>query len=220
MRALRYAVVAALAAAPMLVTTGMAQASAPAAGATPGPLIHHEVKYHAHWLRKDGTLGVCITYNGTGDIKYNTQVQEPSGAIEWTRQRLSPQPKFTARVRTYRHRQCGTTAKLYKITMSQHWTGLSCSFNPSISFSAPWGVGISFWPSCANRNQVTYTSDFGRSSYYAQYTNGVPPVHFGDYGGLPGQRPCYAVYASAQNYINNHKSNLYRSKSHGVCLVS
>ena len=203
----------------LLAVSGAAQASVPGI-ARNGPIIQHTINYAPAWTFKDKSLNRCVTYRVTGSIKYSTQVLEPSGDIEWTNQRLSPQPTFTASVHAYNRGSCKGPAKLYKIAMGQHWSGYSCSFSPAISFSAPWGIGVSFWPSCGNKSQVGYTSDYGSSSSYTQYTNGVPAVIFGDYGGLPGQNPCYGVYVSSQNYVNGSTSNIYQSGGHGICLPS
>ena len=194
--------------------------SAPAQAATSGPVVKHTKTYTATWTFKDGPLRRCVTYTVSGSIKYNTQVLEPSGDIAWTNQRLSPQPTFKASVHAYDSGRCGGTAKLYRISMGQHWSGYSCSFNPSISFSAPWGIGVSFWPSCGDKSQVGYTSDYGSSSSYTQYTSGVPPVTFGNYFGLPGQNPCYGLYVSSQNYVSSNTSNIYQSSLHKLCLTS
>jgi hypothetical protein len=200
-----------------------AAASASAARAYPppdnGPVVKHTKTYFAAWTFKDGPLQRCVTYTVAGSIEYDTQVFEPSGAIEWTDQRLSPQPTFEASVRAYDGGRCGGTAKLYSISMGQHWSGYSCGFSPSVSFSAPWGIGFSFWPSCGDKSQVGYTSDYGSSSSYTQYTSGVPPVTFGDYGGLPGQDPCYGLYVNSQNYVSSHTSNIYQSGVDKLCLA-
>jgi hypothetical protein len=192
---------------------------AAAQAATSGPVVKHAKTYAATWTFKDGALRRCITYTVTGGLKYDTQVLEPSGDVEWTNQRLSPQPTFRASVHAYDSGRCGGSAKLYSISMGQYWSGYSCSFNPSVSFSAPWGIGVSFWPSCGDKSQVGYTSGYGSSSSYTQYTSGVPPVTFGDYGGLPGQNPCYGLYVSSQNYVSSHTSNIYQSSSYKLCLA-
>ena len=185
----------------------------------PQPVVEHTKTYTATWTFKDGSVRRCVTYTVTGSIKYDTQVEEPSGAIEWTHQRLSPQPTLEARVHAYASGRCGGPAKLYTISIGQHWSGYSCGFSPSISFAAPWGIGVSFWPNCGDKSQVGYTSDYGSSSSYTQYTSGVPPVTFGDYGGLPGQNPCYGLYVSSQNYISSHVSDIYQSGIDELCLA-
>ena len=186
----------------------------------PAPVVAHTRTYTATWTFKDGSVQRCVTYTVTGGIKYDTQVEQPSGAIEWTDQRLSPQPTLEASVHAYAGGRCGGAAKLYTISMGQHWSGYSCSFNPSVFFSAPWGIGVSFWPSCGDKSQVGYISDYGSSSSYTQYTSGAPPVAFGHYDGLPGQNPCYGLYVSSQNYVSSHTSDIYQSSSDKLCLAS
>jgi hypothetical protein len=185
----------------------------------PQPVIKHTKAYTATWTFKDGSLRRCVTYTVTGGIKYDTQVQLPSGAVVWTDQRLSPQPTLEARVYAYGGGRCGGAAKLYTISMGQHWSGYFCDFSPSISFAAPWGIGVSFWPSCGDKSQVGYTSDYGSSSSYTQYTNGVPPVTFGAYSSLPDEIPCYGLYVSSQNYISSHASDIYQSGIDELCLA-
>ena len=185
-----------------------------------GPVVAHSETFTATWTFKDGSLRRCVTYTVTGGIKYDTQVLAPSGDITWTNQRLSPQPTLEASVHAYAGGRCGGAAKLYTISMGQHWSGYSCSFNPSVFFSAPWGIGVSFWPSCGDKSQVGYISDYGSSSSYTQYTSGAPPVAFGHYDGLPGQNPCYGLYVSSQNYVSSHTSDIYQSSSDKLCLAS
>jgi hypothetical protein len=220
MKRQRAKAVALVACAAMAVSIPLAAAAQAATSVTAGPLVKHAQAYAATWTFKDGPLRRCVTYTVTGGIEYDTQVLEPSGDIEWTNQRLSPQPTFQASVRAYGRGGCSGTAKLYSISMGQHWSGYSCGFNPSVTVSAPWGIGVSFWPSCGDKSQVGYTSDYGSSSSYTQYTSGVAPLTFGNYGGLPGQDPCYGLYVSSQNYLSSHTSNIYQSSVDEMCLAS
>ena len=201
-------------------------AAAPTSGAQAyplpryGPVVEHTKTYTATWTFRDGSLRRCVTYTVTGGIKYDTQVQEPSGVIEWTKQRLSPQPTLAASVRAYDSGRCGGTAKLAEMSMGQHWSGYSCSFNPSRSFAAFWAIVVSFWPGCGNKSQADLTTVYGSSSSYTQYTNGVPPPTFGDYGGLPDQEPCYGLYVSSQIYVSAHAPNMHLSSPAKLCLPS
>jgi hypothetical protein len=207
----------------MAVSIPLAAAASPAhAFPRPenGPVVGHAKAFTATWTFRDGSLRRCVTYTVTGGIKYDTQVLEPSADIAWTNQRLSPQPTLEARVHAYDGGRCSGTAKLYTMSMGQHWSGYSCDFNPTIGFAAPWGIGVNFWPSCGDKSQVGYTSDYGSSSSYTQYTNGVPPVTFGYYGGLLGQNPCYGLYVSSQNYVSSHTSDIYQSSIDKLCLTS
>jgi len=208
------------AAARAATSAAAAPASSRALGPENGPVVAHTKTFTATWTFKDASLRRCVIYTVTGGIKYDTQTLEPSGDIGWTNQRLSPQPTLEASVRAYGGGRCGGAATLYTISMGQHWSGYSCSFDPSVFFSAPWGIGVSFWPSCGDKSQVGYTSDYGSSSSYTQYTSGAPPLTFGFYGGLPGQNPCYGLYVSSQNYASSHTSDIYQSSSYKLCLAS
>lgn len=209
-----------------LAALGVAAATAPASTAQAyprprnGPVVEHAKTYTATWTFKDGPLRRCVTYTVTGGIKYDTQVLEPSGAIVWTDQRLSPQPTFEASVRAYRGGRCGGTAKLDTMSMGQHWSGYSCGFSPSMSAPLPWGIAVGSWPGCGDKNQAALTSYYGSSSSYTQYTSGAPPVAFGDYGGLPGQDPCYGLYVSSRTYVSARAPNIYQSSSDKLCLPS
>jgi len=96
-------------------------------------------------LQVEGKLGVRVTFSVTGKISY-TAVQGPH-SILWKEPAAQVAP-LTAKVHAYNKGRCTGSAKLRKISMGQFWTGYSCSFNPSLSASAPWGVGIGGWPSC------------------------------------------------------------------------
>jgi hypothetical protein len=229
MKLQRVKVAALIACATMAVSipAATAQAATSTAGANsphvyypPEPVIKHTRTYTATWTFRDASLQRCVTYTVTGGIKYNTQVWEPSGVIQWTNQRLSPPPTLGARVYAYAGGRCGGTAKLYTISIGQHWSGYSCDFNPSVSFAAPWGIGVSFWPSCGDRSQVGYTSDYGSGSSYTQYTSGVPPVTFGFYESLIDEPPCYGLYVNSQNYVSSHTSDIYQSGVYEFCLMA
>jgi len=56
--------------------------------------------------------------------------------------------------------------------MTQLWSGWSCSFNPSISASLPWGISVGGWPSCGNRNRARHGTSYGASSFYEQFNSG------------------------------------------------
>lgn len=213
----------ALAVVPLFLASGAAEAVAqrPHPGGPPPPpqkIKKHKKSYTETFTFRDKSQHRCVIYTVTGGFTWDTQVQEPSGDVEWTKQKLSPQPTFRAHVHPYSTGNCTRRASLYEISMTQHWSGWSCSFDPSFSFSVPWGVGVSFWPNCGNKSQVHYSSGYGRNTHYTQYTNGVPPVEFGGYGGFPDDPPCYGVYVSSQNYIADNSSNIYQSGTRKICL--
>ncbi len=212
-----------LGAVPLLAASSIAQAAPakPHPGGPPPPpgkVKSHKKSYTETFTFKDKSQRRCVTYTVKGGFTWDTQVQEPSGDVSWTKQKLSPQPTFRASVHAYGGGSCIGPAVLFKISMTQHWSGYSCGFSPSVSFAVPWGVGVSFWPSCGRKGQVHYSSSYGRNTHYTQYTNGVPPVEFEGYGDFADAPPCYGVYVSSQNYVANNSSNIYQSGSRKICL--
>jgi hypothetical protein len=195
------------------------QGAGPKAHRGAGPKVKHRKNYKKSWTFKDKSQHRCVTYTVAGAVKYDTQQFTPSGDIEWTDQRLSPQPTLRAIVHAYSKGSCTGPAVLYKMTVAQHWSGFSCGFDPAIGFSIPWGVSVSFWPSCGTKSQASFHSNFGANSSYVQYTNGVPPITFGAWADIPPTSgPCYGVYVSATTYISDNNSNSYRSSPFQICL--
>jgi len=106
--------------------------------------------------------------------------------------------------------------------MGQFWTGYSCSFNPSLSASAPWGVSVGGWPSCGYRMQAGFTSNpDGPSAVFHQYNTGAQ-VSFGDHAGATkANDPCYGVFVSATADRGSNSESFginSGSKSKKVCL--
>ncbi len=127
--------------------------------------------FNVSWTFKSKKLGVCVTFSVSGKISY-TAVQGPHSML-WKDQKLKS-PTLTAKVHAYNKGRCTGSAKLRKISMGQFWTGYSCSFNPSLSASAPCGVSIGGWPSCGNRKRAGFTSNpDGPSAVFHQYNTGA-----------------------------------------------
>ncbi len=171
------------------------------------------------WTFKSKKLGVCVTFSVTGKISY-TAVQGPHSVL-WKDQVLKS-PTLTAKVHAYNKGRCTGSAKLRKISMGQFWTGYSCSFNPSLSASAPWGVGIGGWPSCGNRKRAGFTSNpDGPSVVFHQFNTGAR-VSFGNHtGATKANDPCYGVFVTATAYRGSNSESFginSGSKSRKVCL--
>lgn len=136
------------------------------------------------WTSYSPALGVCARYNLSATMKFRstyspaqtTYPTKPAGYMVSNARLYNP----VLSVKTYSYSSsggCSTTAKsVSKITFTQHWGGHACSFNPSVSVSVPWGVGVSFWPSCGTKNQARSTSSFGSGTSFTQnnYNNGSP----------------------------------------------
>lgn len=170
-----------------------------------------EIKYHNSWLFKSHSLRRCISIRTHGTIKYTAvkhpNPHDPPPTISFERIRLTD-PVITASVtRLLSSGKCGSTARLSKLSLGQHWTGFSCSFNPSLSVSFPWGVSIGGWPSCGDRRQASYTTTYGRGSFYKQSNSGSP-TRFGNVTIEFQQRaPSFGVFASVVAFVGTRSDS-------------
>jgi hypothetical protein len=184
-----------------------------------------KIAYRRAWTFKSEPLHRCIVYIASGDFDYHLYMtQLRSKTYTWSKQRIVD-PELQAVVYSYNGKKCGSSATVSRIKIAQYWSGYSCSYNPSISFSLPWGISLGFWPSCGNRNQVGYETHYGKGSHYRQYNSGSK-AGFGNYSdNVPPKDnpvvPCYGVYPSSTAYIGN-TSDSYGAgnlqNSMGVCL--
>lgn len=182
------------------------------------------VNYTKTWTFKSPHLHRCVFIKASGRINYTLvdQPGKPVSTFTWKNQVLRD-PSLTIRI-TGRSKsgKCTGPAKLVKVSMQQDWTGYSCSFNPSLSVSVPWGVSISAWPSCGNRNQAGFKSDPpGKLSHYSQFNNGSP-AGFANFQTSPqaGPGPCYGIYPTIVAYLTGTSDsyNAGNSKAQKVCL--
>jgi hypothetical protein len=175
--------------------------------------------FNVSWTFKSKKLGVCVTFSVSGKISY-TAVQGPHSVL-WKDQELKS-PTLTTKVHAYNKGRCTGSAKLRKISMGQFWTGYSCSFNPSLSASAPWGVSIGGWPSCGNRKRAGFTSNpDGPSAVFHQYNTGARVSFANHTGATKANDPCYGVFVSATAYRGSDSESFginSGSKSRKVCL--
>lgn len=183
------------------------------------------IVYRRAWTFKSVPLHRCVVYIASGHFAYHLKETEfRSKTYTWSDQRISD-PELQAVVYSYNGHTCGSTATVSRIKIAQYWTGYSCSYNPSISFSAPWGISFAFWPSCGNRNQVGYETHYGKGSHYRQYNTGSKAV-FGNYSSTVKLHsspvvPCYGVYPSSTVYRGNISDSYGAGNlpnSSGVCL--
>lgn len=100
--------------------------------------------------------------------------------------------------------------------MTQLWPGWSCSFNPSLSASLPWGISFGGWPSCGNRHRARHGSSYGAASFYEQFNSGSHTA-FGNYTGFPPSIPCDGVFVTATMYQHNI-SDSFSAGAREVCL--
>ncbi len=181
------------------------------------------VSFSPSWTFKSpspskGGVSRCVVYKVSGHIGYNTVLVSPKQNLgKWTNITLI-NPVLTASVTSYNGSTCGSAANLNAITLEQSWSGYACSFNPSISFGAPWSVGVSFWPSCGNRNLADHNySNNSTSSHYSQGNTGSNS-HFGDFtGDALNSKPCYGVFVDSSITVGSNGDN-FTSSAKEVCL--
>jgi hypothetical protein len=182
-------------------------------------------KYDHSWTFVSHELNVCAVFNATGKITYALWLvgQYKESYYLWSGQTLK-NPTLSLHVDVYNphSKRCGGKKSATKVRIGQHWSGYSCSFNPTISAAYPWGVAVSGWPSCSNRSQAEYTTSYGKGSAYHQYNSGSP-ASFGNYSGMPAEfdYPCYGVFASGVLWEGNTSDSYAAADVHhtgSVCL--
>jgi len=201
----RIAVILAAAGSVILGTSGIARAAshAPELSKT----YDMQIKYHNSWKFKSGPLRRCVSIKTHGTITYTAVTHpnphDPPPTITFKKIKLTD-PVLTATVYYLKKSgKCGSRDSLSRITMAQHWTGYACSFNPSLAVSVPWGVSLGGWPNCGSRRQASFTTGYGRGSFYKQSNSRSRP-QFGDVTIDASQTaPSYGVYASVVAYVGN-----------------
>ena len=216
----------------MLATSGASAALSPHATPpqTPSSTIvlgHWKVNYSKEFTYKSHNLGVCVELTAVGQFTYTTTytVNGRFAYVSWIKQKINDP---TLKVVTF-NKSCTSHLSVQRIDISQHWTGYSCDFNPSISVDVSvtgLSVSLSAWPSCGERDQAIYTTSYGSGWHHNQY-NGGSPIGFGDYEdqatgvGLVKPPPCYGVYPSAVFYYKGNSDSYGAGKIHSsakVCL--
>jgi hypothetical protein len=183
--------------------------------------------YDAGWTFVSHHLSECMVFRATGHMSYTLWYGTIGHAAEyfWTNQSLND-PTLNLKVYDYssKFRDCAGRAYLIETTIAQHWSGYSCSFNPSITISGPWGVGVSGWPDCGNREQAHYAEPYhGKNWTFTQYNSGSKS-RFGNYSHLDTfAPPCYGVFVSgdfkkAANVSDSFGEGNAGADSHKVCL--
>lgn len=187
---------------PMLVVSG--PASAATVSGTQTTTFTKTFTFRAYDIAR------CVKFTVSGYIYYHTQVVTISKTTTYTI--VSPTvnaPHLTAAVSGLNTKTgaCGSVTTLSKLDMAQHWSGYSCTFNPSISLGA--GIpSVSFWPTCGTRTQGVFSSSFGTAlSAYSQTGANVTYGSVSRINAKPAN-PCYAVFVSAQPYLGG-TSDIY-----------
>jgi len=174
-------------------------------------------------------LGICLNYKLTGNITYIARRYGPtaSGYIQYkvdTIQVVAPKMSMAAyRYDSVSHGCTSRPAYWSKLTAAQVMRVYSCSYNPTISVQAPFGVGVSFWPSCGSKKVGQWVSTYGRASWWQQH-NTTGRVRYGAQSWYqpatsPKPKPaCYAVVARFHAYVPGN-DDVKDSGRLGLCLT-
>jgi hypothetical protein len=208
-------------------STTIAQAlrNNPAPRAAPQSGKNFKVTYNKSWTFKSRALQICVVFSVRGNFTYHVsrsaEGRLPVPVLIWSNQRVN-NPTLEADIHAYSGGTCAGPAAATGMSMGQHWTGHSCSFNPSLSVSYPFGVSLGFWPSCNNRNRANRnSSSSANSGFYEQFNTG-DRVRVGNYSApvVPGQKvkpPCYGVYVSGKVH-EQMRNDADVSSAKEVCL--
>jgi hypothetical protein len=190
----------------ILLAALVAAASMALASPTPARAATvRSVSFTKHWTFKSEPLGVCLIITETGHFTYTVNAGR-FGIVFWRNQRLND-PRLEVDVHTYGRGSCIGPSSLTRISMEQLWSGSSCSFNPSISVSLPWGIAFGGWPDCGSRNRAVHATSYGGSSFYVQHNTGSP-TGLGSYtGGSAQSPPCYAVFVAITGFQGPNDSD-------------
>jgi hypothetical protein len=202
---------------------GDASAATTPRAAAPQSGKNFKITYNKSWTFKSRALKICVLFSVRGNFTYHVSLSGAGRVPEyvWSRQHVN-NPTLEADIHAYSGGSCIGPAAATGMSMAQHWTGHSCSFNPSLSVSAPFGVSFGFWPSCNNRNRANrHSSSPAHAGFYEQFNTG-DPVRIGNYSApiVPGQKvkpPCYGVYVGGTVH-EQMKNDTDVSKAKEVCL--
>lgn len=182
---------------------------------------NHTLNYSKAWLFKSKTMPICVQFEVKGNITYTEVVGGGNHGTYYTYSNIQVNdPTLITTVGHLLNGTCSGQVAANKVDMLQAWSGYSCTFNPSISISVPWGISFSGWPSCGTRDQAEYSTSPVAHSYIFTQGNSGNKVHFGDYMASttdPNAGPCYGVRASGTVYIGN-KSDSFTSGADSVCI--
>lgn len=190
------------------------------AGAAVKPDLNTTMAYSKAWTFHSAPLKLCAYFEVKGSISYTETVAGGSHGSQFNYTGITVKnPVVEATMENYNGTTCSGSKSTSKWVMAQSWSGYSCSFNPSISVSAPWGISLSFWPSCSNRDQASYGTSYGSGTKYAQNNSGFD-FSYGNYSSASTDTPpCYGVRVTGTAWEGNTSDN-YQSGSDSVCLKS
>ena len=121
----------------------------------------------------DAGVPGCVKVKLSGTIRYTSDFYV-SGGGHFVTVKKNPRlvnPKATLYNRTTCSSGKGKTAT--KVTLKQFWYYHSCSANPSIGVSYPWGVGVSATPTCGSKKAAYRSTTYGKGSTFEQNVSGT-----------------------------------------------
>jgi hypothetical protein len=165
---------------------------------------------------------VCIKYTQTSTITYKAVRYGPTGVDHMVDYRINSikvsKIKATYKMVSYDSvdHACTTRGVKWKrMEVAQHWRAYSCTYNPQIQGSIPWGIGVGVWPSCGNRTQAKWKSTYDKANglagptqtqsttgtiKYANHQIAVQPSS----KAVPKSGGCYGSYVSMHWYLSGN----------------
>jgi hypothetical protein len=177
------------------------------------------------------TLQTCVHYRITGSLKYVAKRYGPTAItndIDWRLERLRVvTPTLAAQTYKYdpgSHRCTSRPQRVSEIAFSERHAGFACDWNPAISISAPWGVGLSFWPSCSSKPAAIFSGHHTTPGTGLSKGWDSARVKYGDQhlglkrkGDRPDKPQCYGVIASFDIRIGGSARAFKAAKRHKIC---
>lgn len=169
----------------------------------------------------------CLKVTASGNIKYRAKHDWGllGGVTDaWTVDRITfSKLKVKAAMYKYdpgNHACTDSRLKVKKLQATGRLRGYSCSYNPSISVSAPWGVGVSFWPSCDDKKAAYLSEKLSNTSSVEVYDEDgrvkFPKQVVFNQGAKPGFR-CYGFRTTVR--ITTGKSTTVKTTPRQrICL--
>lgn len=129
---------------------------------------------------------ICIHYRLDGVLNYTAHIKRwyESNMDVWLFKRYMDHVSISTPSLTidgYRPSgsTCTTTRKSWsQATLKLRSRGYSCSFNPSISVSVPWGISAQAWPSCGSVNLAQYKTTLTQTAYHHKMLRSYDVIHF------------------------------------------
>lgn len=123
------------------------------------------------WVGTQSCVRVTLTGTMRVDVVWGNAAGYGTVAYHENPRLISPSMRITV----YNNPDCtGTRLTLTEAQLRQMWHYNSCSANPGVSASYPWGVSVSVTPTCGKKTVAKRTTFYhANDSTYNQYTSGT-----------------------------------------------